>query len=205
MDGEDFEFVIKNASDHGIQAILTYEGHAEPFAFFFSHRTSPKGYSGTLVYLDPADHIDEVPWEPTVLNIADILQTNMSVMLENVEVFARFDPENIGQPEVRQNRVSRSSMDYESYSLQINAIAEEDVVDGQGDEEDYWPVAKLECVMDSTPPVVAILMQDPTLCTDENIQHFVGWLWRTVGWTSEVEVSVCIPALSLGQLQINEP
>lgn len=204
MDGEDFEFVVKNASDNGLQALLTYDGQAEPFAFFFGHRKSGDRYSGSLVYLDPVDQIDEVPWEPTVLNIADILQSNMSVVLDDVEVFSRFDPTNVGQPEMRQNRVSRDSMEYESYALQINAIAEEDLQDGEAPEEDYWPVAKLECLMDSKPSVVAILMQDPTLCTDENIQHFVQWLWRTLGWTSEVEVSVCIPAQSLGLLQIND-
>jgi hypothetical protein len=204
MDGVDFEFVVKNASENGLQALLTYDGQTEPFAFFFGHRLASNRYSGTLVYLDPVDQIDQLPWEPTVLNLADILQTNMSVLLDDVEVFSRFEPTEIGQPEMRQNRVVRDSTGFESYSLQVTAIAEEDLQAGEHTDEDYWPVAKLECLMDSEPPVVAILMQDPTLCTDENIQHFVQWLWRTLEWNSSVAVSVCIPAQSLGLLQIND-
>ncbi|MFN7627280.1 MAG: hypothetical protein ACK5PZ_10650 [Pirellula sp.] len=205
MDGEDFEFVVKNVSPNGVQAILTYDGENEPFAFFFAHRVTESGYAGSLVFLDAVDKLDELPWQPTALNVADILDTNMQVQLDRIEVFSRFEPTNIGQPEIRQNRVNRDSPDYDSYALQVDACAEEDYEDGEADEEDYWPVAKLECVMDSEPPVVAILMQDPTLCTDDNVQHFVDWLWRSLGWKEDVAVAICMPAQSLGLLQLGEP
>lgn len=90
MDGEDFELVIKNQSDTGLQAILIYQGQSEPFAFFFAHQVSEQAYSGSLVFLDPAESLDELAWEPTVLNIAGILDANLNVQLLDVEVLCRF-------------------------------------------------------------------------------------------------------------------
>ncbi|MFM8400290.1 MAG: hypothetical protein ACKOAH_20865, partial [Pirellula sp.] len=81
MDGEDYELVIKNQSATGLQAILIYEGQTEPFAFFFAHQVTEQSYSGTLVFLDQADVLDNLPWDPTVLNIAGILDANLSVQL----------------------------------------------------------------------------------------------------------------------------
>lgn len=203
MDGEDFEFVVKNVSPNGVQSILTYDDESEPFAFFFAHRITESRYAGSLVFLDVVDKLDELPWQPTALNVADILATKMQVQLDRIEVFSRFEPADHGQPEIRQNRVNRDGPDYESYALQVDACAE--IEDEEVAEDDYWPVAKLECIMDSEPPVVAILMQDPTLCTDDNVQHFVDWLWRTLGWKEDVAVAICMPAQSLGLLQLSEP
>ena len=210
MDGEDFELVIKNQSKTGLQAILIYEGQSEPFAFFFGHQVSEQSYSGTLVFLDPAESLEHIPWEPTVLNIAGILDANLSVQLADVEVLCRFDPTEISQPEMRHNRISRSTVDYESYELQIEAIetsvfeqAEQNGV--KPDDEAYWPVAKVECVMDAEPPVAAVLIQDEDLCTDEDTQHFVNWLANSLSFPREIQVTVCMPARSLGRAELEKP
>jgi len=215
MDGDDFEFIIKNQSSTGLQAVLIYDGQEDPFAFFFGHKISEQGYSGTLVFLDPAQSLDEIPWEPTILNVADILDTNMSVQLLDVEIMARFDPTEIEQPTMRHNRISRTTVDYESFELQIEAIATEDFekLENSDDEsseqalgeDSYWPVAKAECIMDSEPPVAAILMQDESLCTDEHTQHFVNWLGHAVKWPDSIRVSICMPALSLGRIELEKP
>ncbi|MFM8573497.1 MAG: hypothetical protein ACKOAU_18020 [Pirellula sp.] len=210
MDGEDFELVIKNQSDTGLQAILIYQGQSEPFAFFFAHQVSEQAYSGSLVFLDPAESLDELAWEPTVLNIAGILDANLSVQLLDIEVLCRFDPEQISQPEMRHNRISRSTVDYESYELQIEAI-ETDVFEqaeqaGQvPSDDDYWPVAKVECIMDCDPPVIAVFIQDEDLCTDENTNHFVNWLAQSVGFPKGIQVPVCMPARSLGRAELERP
>ena len=215
MDGDDFEFIIKNQSSTGVQAVLIYDGQEDPFAFFFGHKLSEQGYSGTLVFLDPAESLDEIPWEPTILNVADILDTNMSVQLLDVEIMARFDPSEIEQPTMRHNRISRTTVDYESFELQIEAIATEDFekLENSGDESSeqalgadaYWPVAKAECIMDSEPPVAAILMQDASLCTDEHTQHFVNCLGHAVKWPDSIRVSICMPAQSLGRIELEKP
>jgi hypothetical protein len=207
MDGDDFEFIIKNQSSTGLQAILVYDGEEDPFAFFFGHRLTEEGYSGSLVFLDPAESLKEIPWEPTLLNIADILDTNMGIQLLDAEVMSRFDPAQIEQPSMRHNRISRASVDYESYELQIEAIATADFERAEQagekpDDEAYWPVAKVECIMDSTPPVAAIFMQDASLCTDEHTQDFVNWLGHAVKWPEGIRVSICMPAQSLGSVEI---
>jgi hypothetical protein len=207
MDGEDFELVIKNQSATGLQATLIYEGQSDPFAFFFAHKVSEESYSGTLVFLDPAESLGELAWEPTVLNIAGILDANMGVVLMDVEVLCRFDPQNISQPEMRHNRISRSTVDYDSYELQIEAI-ETDVFEqaeqaGQTPNDDaYWPVAKVECVMDADPPVIAVFIQDPALCTDEHTQHFVNWLANAAQFPKDIQATVCMPAQSLGRAEL---
>lgn len=210
MDGEDFELVIKNQSETGLQAILIYEGQSEPFAFFFAHRISDQSYSGSLVFLDQAESLDEISWEPTVLNIAGILDANLSVQLQEVEVLCRFDPEQISQPEMRHNRISRSTVDFESYELQIEAIEtnvfEQAEQAGQSPSDDaYWPVAKVECVMDADPPVIAVFIQDEDLCTDEHTQHFVNWLANAVSFPQDIQVTVCMPARSLGRAELEKP
>ena len=210
MDRDDFEFVVKNQSETGLQAILIYDGQSDPFAFFFGHRLNEQGYSGTLVFLDPVDSLDEVPWNETVLNIADILDTNVGVQLLDIEVLSRFDPTDISQPKMRHNRISRTTVDYESYELQVEGIETEDFEKFEQagetpDDEAYWPVAKIECIMDSTPPVAAIFIQDEDLCTDEHTQHFVNWLAHSVQWPKEIAISICMPAQSLGRLELEKP
>jgi protein translocase SecG subunit len=164
MDGEDFELVIKNQSSTGLQAVLIYQGQSDPFAFFFGHKITEQEYSGSLVFLDPAESLEDLPWEPVVLNIAGILDANLGLQLFDVEVLCRFDPVEVSQPQMRQNRISRTTVDFESYELQIEAIETEvfEQFDQQGevpDDQSYWPVAKAECLMDSDPPVIAVLMQ----------------------------------------------
>lgn len=210
MDGEDFELVIKNQSKTGLQAILIYEGQSEPFAFFFGHQISDQSYSGSLVFLDPAESLDDLPWEPTVLNIAGILDANLEMQLVDVEVLCRFDPTQVSQPEMRHNRISRATVDYESYELQIEAIetsvfeqAEQAGIKPSDDA--YWPVAKVECVMDAEPPVAAVLIEDEDLCTDEDTQHFVNWLANSLSFPREIQVTVCMPARSLGRAELEKP
>ncbi|MFN9507516.1 MAG: hypothetical protein ACK6AO_00765 [Planctomycetota bacterium] len=210
MDGEDFELVIKNQSDTGLQAILIYEGQSEPFAFFFAHQVTEQSYAGTLVFLDQASSLDELPWEQTVLNVAGILDANLSVQLLDVEVQSRFDPKQIAQPQMRHNRISRSTVDYESYELQIEGVEtsvfEQAEQAGETPSDDaYWPVAKVECVMDADPPVIAVLIQDEDLCTDEHTQHFVNWLANAVQFPKEIQVTVCMPARSLGRAELDKP
>jgi hypothetical protein len=111
---------------------------------------------------------------------------------------------------MRQNRISRTTVDFESYELQIEAIETEvfEQFDQQGqapDDQSYWPVAKAECLMDSDPPVIAVLMQDESLCTDEHTQHFVNWLAHSMQWPKEIQVTVCMPARSLGRLELELP
>jgi hypothetical protein len=210
MDGEDFELVIKNQSSTGLQAVLIYEGQSDPFAFFFAHQISQQSYAGTLVFLDPAESLDDLDWEPTVLNIAGILDANLQAQLMEVEVLCRFDPKEIAQPQMRHNRIARSTVDFESYELQIEAI-ETNVFEaaeqaGQTpNEEAYWPVAKVECVMDADPPVIAVFIQDENLCTDEHTQHFVNWLANAVSFPKEIQVTVCMPARSLGRAELEKP
>lgn len=210
MDGEDYELVIKNQSATGLQAILIYEGQTEPFAFFFAHQVTEQTYSGTLVFLDQADVLDNLPWEPTVLNIAGILDANLSVQLLDVEVFSRFDPKEITQPQMRHNRISRSTVDYESYELQIEgvdtSVFEQAEQSGQTpSDEAYWPIGKVECMMDSDPPVLAVLIQDEDLCTDDHTQHFVNWLANAVQFPKDIQVTVCMPARSLGRAELEKP
>ncbi len=210
MDGEDFELVLKNQSSTGLQAVLIYQGQSDPFAFFFGHKITEQEYSGSLVFLDPAESLEDLPWEPVVLNIAGILDANLGLQLFDVEVLCRFDPTEVSQPQMRQNRISRTTVDFESYELQIEAIETEvfEQFDQQGqapDDQSYWPVAKAECLMDSDPPVIAVLMQDESLCTDEHTQHFVNWLAHSMQWPKEIQVTVCMPARSLGRLELELP
>jgi hypothetical protein len=210
MDGEDFELVIKNQSSTGLQAVLIYQGQSDPFAFFFGHKITEQEYSGSLVFLDPAESLEDLPWEPVVLNIAGILDANLGLQLFDVEVLCRFDPVEVSQPQMRQNRISQTTVDFKSYELQIEAIETEvfEQFDQQGevpDDQSYWPVAKAECLMDSDPPVIAVLMQDESLCTDEHTQHFVNWLAHSMQWPKEIEVTVCMPARSLGRLELEIP
>jgi hypothetical protein len=162
------------------------------------------------VFLDPAESLEDLPWEPVVLNIAGILDANLGLQLFDVEVLCRFDPSEVSQPQMRQNRISRTTVDFESYELQIEAIETEvfEQFDQQGevpDDQSYWPVAKAECLMDSDPPVIAVLMQDESLCTDEHTQHFVNWLAHSMQWPKEIQVTVCMPARSLGRLELELP
>ncbi|MCY3007095.1 MAG: hypothetical protein NTV29_14115 [Planctomycetota bacterium] len=210
MDGEDFELVIKNQSSTGLQAILINQGQSDPFAFFFGHKISPQEYSGSLVFLDPAESLEDLPWEPVVLNIAGILDANLGLQLLDVEVLCRFDPTEVSQPKMRQNRISRTTVDFESYELQIEAIETEvfQQFEQRGElpeDSSYWPVAKAECLMDSQPPVIAVLMQDESLCTDEHTQHFVNWLAHSMQWPKDIQVTVCMPARSLGRLELEIP
>ncbi|MFN6400009.1 MAG: hypothetical protein ACK449_08950 [Planctomycetota bacterium] len=162
------------------------------------------------MFLDPAESLDDLDWEPTVLNIAGILDANLQVQLMEVEVLCRFDPKEIAQPQMRHNRIARSTVDFESYELQIEAI-ETNVFEaaeqaGQTpNEEAYWPVAKVECVMDADPPVIAVFIQDENLCTDEHTQHFVNWLANAVSFPKEIQVTVCMPARSLGRAELEKP
>jgi hypothetical protein len=108
---------------------------------------------------------------------------------------------------MRHNRISRSTVDYDSYELQIEAI-ETDVFEqaeqaGQTPNDDaYWPVAKVECVMDADPPVIAVFIQDPALCTDEHTQHFVNWLAHAAQFPKDIQATVCMPAQSLGRAEL---
>lgn len=187
----DFSVTVHAMAPHGFQADLMWEGEKSPFARICTHEVEPNKQDATLFVV--SEEISASPEEMThiVEQMARIMQSNLSTELSACTIFQRIEaPDPPIPPEARQMHISRSGELDVTHRLIIRSLADADFAAQRTDNELYRNVAIAECILNSSPPQVTIIMQDESLMTEPESEGLARWLARLLKWPSDTTIDI---------------
>lgn len=188
---KDFSVTVHSMDAQGFQADLTWEGTKSPFARFCAHEVGPKSQDASLfVVTNDVTHSPEI-MTYIVEQMARLMLTELETELAACTVFQRIDTPNPPIPtETRHMHISLSGEIEKTHRLIIRSIAKENFDQENFDPKNYRNVAVAECLLNTQPPQVTIIMQDESLMTEQEAEGLARWLAKVMKWPKDTAIDI---------------